>query len=147
MLQCFKVSLVILAVSVACTAQSESAKKQITTDMLAVMTEQTEAWNRGDIEGFMQGYWKSPDLAFVSGDSITRGWQPTLERYLKSYDTKAKMGKLTFSDLHVNVLARDAAIVLGSWALAREKDNPKGKFTLVFRRFKAGWRIIHDHTS
>jgi ketosteroid isomerase-like protein len=130
-----------------CLAQSEQEKAQIEVDVLAVMARQSAAWNRGDIAGYMDGYWRSPDLVFASGDQITRGWQPTLDRYKKSYDTKAKMGQLTFSDIDVNVLSKDVAVVLGSWSLAREKDNPKGKFTVIFRRLKEGWRIIHDHTS
>lgn len=112
-----------------------------------VMRKQAEAWNRGDIEGFMKGYWNSPNLVFVSGANVTRGWQPTLDRYKKSYDSKAKMGVLTFSDLEVNVLSKDSATVLGRWSLQRETDNPNGSFTLIFRKFKEGWRVIHDHTS
>lgn len=112
-----------------------------------VMTDQAQAWNRGDIDGFMRGYWNSDKLIFVSGDNLTRGWQPTLDRYKKSYDTRAKMGTLTFSGLEINVLSKDAAVVLGSWSLARDGDNPHGKFTLTFRRFPEGWRIIIDHTS
>lgn len=112
-----------------------------------VMNDQAAAWNRGDIDGFMAGYWRSPKLVFVSGDSVTRGWQETLDRYKKGYDTRAKMGTLTFSDLEITVLSKDAAIVLGSWSLSREKDNPHGKFTLIFRRFKEGWRVVLDHTS
>ncbi len=124
-------------------------KKQTKTadDVRSVMNEQTAAWNRGDIEGFMKGYWNSPELKFVSGDNVTKGWQPTLERYKKNYDSKAKMGVLTFSDLEVNVLSKDAAVVLGSWVLQREGDEPHGKFTLIFRKFKDGWKIVHDHTS
>jgi ketosteroid isomerase-like protein len=95
----------------------------------------------------MRGYWNSPDLVFVSGDTVTKGWQPTIDRYKKRYDSRAKMGTLAFSDLEIEVLSKDAAKVLGSWSLAREADNPKGKFTLIFRRFKDGWRIVHDHTS
>ena len=105
------------------------------------------AWNRGDIDGFMDGYWRSEKLTFISGTDVTRGWQPTLDRYKKSYDSRAKMGVLKFSDLELTVISKDAAVVLGSWALTREKDNPKGKFTLTFRKFKEGWRIVMDHTS
>ena len=111
-----------------------------------VMDEQAAAWNRGDIDGFMAGYWRSEKLTFLSGTDVTRGWQPTLDRYKKSYDSRAKMGVLTFSDLEFTILSKDAAVVLGSWALAREKDNPHGKFTLTFRKFKEGWRIVMDHT-
>ncbi len=112
-----------------------------------VLEIQTKAWNDGDIDGFMKGYWNSPELVFVSGDNVTKGWQPTTDRYKKTYDSRAKMGALTFSGLQVDVLSKDAAVVLGSWSLAREKDNPHGKFTLIFRKFKDGWKIIHDHTS
>lgn len=139
--------LAVLLLSVAAFAQSGNAKMKIESDIIKVMDEQTAAWNRGDIDGFMKGYWNSESLIFVSGDGITRGWQPTLDRYKKSYDSKAKMGALKFSDLSVNVISKDAAAVLGSWSLTREKDNPKGKFTLIFRKFKDGWRIVHDHTS
>ena len=112
-----------------------------------VMDDQAAAWNRGDIDGFMAGYWRSDKLTFVSGTDVTHGWQPTLDRYKKSYDTRAKMGVLTFSDLEITMLSKNAAVVLGSWSLAREKDNPHGKFTLNFRKFKEGWRIVMDHTS
>ena len=126
-------------------AQSKDEKTK--TAIRKVMDEQAEAWNRGNIEGFMQGYWNSPELKFVSGDNVTKGWQPTLDRYRKNYDSKAKMGVLTFSGLEINIISKDAAIVLGNWALQRESDNPKGKFTLIFRKFKDGWKIVHDHTS
>ena len=127
-------------------SQSESQKKQIADDIIGVMNDQSAAWNRGDIEGFMRGYWNSDKLVFVSS-RVTRGWQPTLENYKRSYPTKEAMGSLTFSDLEVTVLSNDAAVVLGSWALQRANDNPKGKFTLIFRKFKDGWRIVHDHTT
>lgn len=113
-----------------------------------VMDDQAAAWNRGDIDAFMEiGYWKSEKLTFVSGDKVTHGWQQTLDNYKKGYDSRAKMGILTFSDLEITLLGKDAAVVLGNWSLAREKDNPHGKFTLTFRKFKEGWRIILDHTS
>jgi len=128
-------------------AQSAREKTVIESNIRTVMDTQTTAWNRGDIDGFMRGYWNSEKLVFVSGDNVTHGWQQTHDRYRKNYDSKAKMGILKFSDLEINVVSKDAAIVVGSWALQREKDNPKGKFTLIFRKFKDGWRIVHDHTS
>lgn len=128
-------------------SQSEKRKTKIADEIKIVMAEQTAAWNRGDIDGFMRGYWNSPALVFVSGAGVTKGWQPTLDRYKKNYATREKMGTLRFSDLAIEVLSKDSAVVLGSWALARETDNPGGKFTLIFRRFKDGWRIVHDHTS
>ena len=127
-------------------AQSKSDEK-IKSEIRRVMDAQVAAWNDGDIAGFMKGYWNSPELKFVSGTNVTKGWQPTLERYQKSYDSKAKMGALTFSDLEITVLSKDAAVVLGSWSLQRAEDNPHGKFTLTFRKFEDGWKIIIDHTS
>lgn len=113
----------------------------------AVMEEQSDAWNRGDIEGFMDGYARSDGTVFVSGDNVTRGWQTVLDRYKKGYDSREKMGTLTFSDLEINLVGKDGAVVLGRWHLQRSKDEPHGRFTLVFRKTKQGWRIVHDHTS
>lgn len=138
--------LVFLTASIIGSVFSQAKNAKAEGDIRKVMQEQADAWNRGDIEGFMRGYWNSDKLVFVSS-TVTRGWQPTLERYKKSYDSREKMGTLTFSDLEITVLSKDAAVVLGSWALQRANDNPKGKFTLIFRKFKDGWRIVHDHTS
>ena len=127
--------------------QSANEISRIKTDIVAVMDAQAAAWNRGDVDGFMRGYWNSSELVFVSGANVTRGWQPTLDRYKKTYNSREKMGTLKFSDLEINVISKNAAVVLGSWALTRKGDNPGGKFTLIFRKFKDGWRIVHDHTS
>lgn len=113
----------------------------------AVLDAQVAAWNRGDIDGYMDGYARSDETLFISGDSITRGWQTVRERYKKGYDTPAKMGQLTFSDLEIKLVSKDAAVAQGRWQLRREKDTPHGRFTLIFRRTKDGWRIVHDHTS
>ena len=135
------VALLILMAS-AVSAQESNAQLAIR----KVMDDQAAAWNRGDVEGFMQGYWKSEKLTFVSS-RVTRGWQQTLDNYKRSYDTREKMGTLTFSDLEITILSKDAALVLGSWSLKRANDAPGGKFTLIFRKFKEGWRVVHDHTS
>lgn len=136
---------IILLVSVNVSAQTKNEK--VSGEIKQVMDAQAKAWNAGDLEGFMQGYWKSEEMKFVSGDNVAQGWQAALDRYKKSYDTKAKMGTLEFSGLQINILSKDAAVVLGSWSVVNEKGNPKGKFTLIFRKFKDGWKIIHDHTS
>ena len=112
-----------------------------------VIDAQRDAWNRGDLEGYMDGYDRSPDTEFVGGDTITRGWQTVLERYQKNYSSREKMGVLTFSEVEINVLSKDAALVLGRWRLKRASDEPHGTFSLLFRRKKAGWRIVHDHSS
>ena len=126
-------------------AQTKDEKSK--TAIRKVMDEQTAAWNRGDIDGFMHGYWNSPDMTFVSGNNVTKGWQPTLERYKKSYNSREKMGVLSFTDLEITLTSKDSAVVLGRFTLVREKDKPTGMFTLNFRKFKEGWRIIIDHTS
>ena len=113
----------------------------------AVIEAQATAWNRGDVAEYMDGYDRSPNTEFVGGDSITRGWQQVLDRYKQRYDSREKMGTLTFSDLEITVLSADAALVLGRWHLKRATDEPHGTFTLLFRKTKAGWRIVHDHTS
>lgn len=113
----------------------------------AVLATQQAAWNRGDIPAFLEGYWNSPELTFSGSDGIVRGYEGLLERYRKNYPDAAAMGKLDFSDLEVRVLGADSALVLGRWHLKRASGDIGGVFTLVFCRFIAGWRIIHDHTS
>jgi uncharacterized protein (TIGR02246 family) len=112
-----------------------------------VLDEQVEAWNRGDLEGFMAGYWASPELSFFSQDKRTRGWEATLERYRRDYPTKEKRGRLAFRDVEVRVLGPDSAFVRGRYELLRGDDRPTGLFTVVFKRLPEGWRIVHDHTS
>jgi hypothetical protein len=112
-----------------------------------VLITQQAAWNRGDIDAFMQGYRKSEELRFSSGDTVTTGWQQTRDRYLQRYPDRAAMGTLTFSDLKVDILGPEAAVVYGRFSLAREKDRPHGIYTLIVRKFPEGWRIVSDHTS
>lgn len=137
--------LMILAVSGFAFAQSKDEKAK--TAIRKVMDEQIVAWNKGDIDGFMQGYWKSENLIFVSGDNVRRGWQTVTDNYKKSYNTREKMGVLSFTDLEIMILSKDSAKVLGSWKVKHEPKDDQGKFTLIFRKFKEGWRIVHDHTS
>ena len=113
----------------------------------AVLDAQVAAWNRGDIEGFMEGYWRSPETIFVSGDTVTRGWQTVLDRYKRGYDTREKMGTLSFTEMEIKLINKDTAIALGRWQLTRAGDTPKGRFTLILRRKPEGWRVVHDHTS
>jgi len=111
-----------------------------------LLDEQTASWNRGDIAGFMQTYWNSPQMTFSSGGKTERGWQATLDRYMARYPDQQAMGKLRFSDLETTQLSPDSALMLGRWNL--EKDKPAdGNFTLVWRHFPDGWKIIHDHSS
>lgn len=117
------------------------------TAVTTVLNDQQAAWNRGDVEGFMKGYWNSPELTFAGRSGITRGWQSVLERYRKNYPDQQTMGRLDFFGLEVHPLGKDAALVLGTWHLQRTSGELGGVFTLVFQRFPQGWRIIHDHTS
>jgi uncharacterized protein (TIGR02246 family) len=125
----------------------EPPSNQASAAIRAVMQSQQDAWNRGDIDAFMNGYARSDKTVFVSGDEVTRGWQTVRDRYTAKYSDREKMGTLNFSDLEITELAPDAAVVLGRWELKRAKDNPHGRFTLIFRQTPAGWRIVHDHTS
>jgi uncharacterized protein (TIGR02246 family) len=113
----------------------------------AVLDAQAIAWNRGDLRGYMEGYAKDRSTTFVSGDTVTRGWQTVFDRYTKKYDTRAKMGTLTFSDIDIDLLNDGTAFVTGAWSIAREPDNPHGRFTLIFRLIGTRWRIVYDHSS
>jgi ketosteroid isomerase-like protein len=112
-----------------------------------VLQSQQDAWNRGDIDTFMNGYARRDDTTFVSEDKVERGWENVRDRYRKKYSDRSKMGTLTFSDLEITPLSSDAAVVLGRWSLKREHDEPHGCFTLIFRLTNDGWRIVQDHTS
>ena len=116
-------------------------------EIQSVFTAQQDAWNRGDIDAFMNGYAQSASTVFVSGDEVTRGWDTVRERYRRKYSDRTKMGTLTFSEIEVTPLSADSAVVLGRWKLQRANDQPHGRFTLVFKRLPEGWRIILDHTS
>ena len=112
-----------------------------------VLDAQTSAWNRGDVDGYMGGYARGSATEFISGDTLTRGWQTVRDRYAKKYDSREKMGTLSFSEVSITPLSAEAAFVTGRWKLTRKKDTPHGRFTLLFRRTAEGWRIVHDHTS
>jgi ketosteroid isomerase-like protein len=124
-------------------APDGSAEQQIR----SVLDMQSAAWNRGDIAAFMEGYWKSEETEFVGASGVTRGWQAVLDRYRKNYADGKAMGRLTFSNLELHIVCPDAAFAIGNFQLEREKDRPRGVFTLNFRKFKEGWRIVADHTT
>ena len=111
-----------------------------------VLDSQQEAWNRGDIEAFMVGYWNSEELVFKSGDTEQRGWQATLDRYLQTYDTREKMGILRFSNLRIGGQLKGHVTVTGGWHLTRASGDIGGRFELTFRKFPEGWRIVRDET-
>ncbi len=118
------------------------------TEIRSVLDDQVAAWNRGDIDGFMDGYWNSPEMRFASGGSVRQGWQAARDAYHAGYPDRAAMGTLTFSNLDIRVLSPDHALAFGRWSLgATTRETSDGLFTLVFRRFDDGWRVVHDHTS
>ena len=112
-----------------------------------VLTRQQAAWNRGDLDAFVEGYWHSSDLTFSGINGTVRGYDGVLDRYKKAYADRDAMGQLQFSGLEFRFLGSDAALVLGHWRLTRTKGDIGGVFSLVFQRFPEGWSIIHDHTS
>jgi uncharacterized protein (TIGR02246 family) len=112
----------------------------------AVLDAQAAAWNRGDVDGYMEGYAKSDDTMFV-GTDVTHGWKKVRDRYKAKYSSRAKMGTLVFSDLDLRALGNDDVIVTGAWKLTRAADTPHGRFTLIFHRRAEGWRIVYDHSS
>lgn len=120
-----------------------SDNKAITDTLL----NQAAAWNRGDIEAFMQTYVENDQLRFASTDKIVRGWKATLERYKQRYPDKSAMGTLSFTELEITRLGSGAAIVFGRWQLVRANDTPHGLFTLTLIKSGKAWRILQDHTS
>lgn len=112
-----------------------------------VMHLQQEAWNRADIESFMQGYWKSDSLKFIGRKGISYGWQTTLDNYKKGYPTPEAMGTLTFTILSLEMLSNTSAYMIGRWHLKRTTDEPGGHFTLLWRKINGKWVIVADHTS
>ena len=137
------VLLVLCALSRSAAAQNPKAAIE------QVLHQQQDAWNHHDLDAFMSGYWHSPALTFFSGAKENHGWQAAMDRYKATYTSPGhEMGKLDFSDLRIEILGPDAAFVRGAWHLIMsDGKTPHGLFTLIFRKFPDGWKIIHDHTS
>jgi len=113
-----------------------------------VLSDQVTAWNKGDLPGFMAGYWKSNDLTFYAGKDKHQGWDKAFDRYKKRYRGEGKeMGKLAFSELEVQLLNPEFAVVKGRWSVEMKTESLDGLFTLVMRNTDQGWVIVHDHTS
>jgi len=113
----------------------------------SLLDNQVAAWNRGDVDGFMQGYWDSDSTVFSSGGTLTIGYREVLSRYRKAYDSRKKMGVLKFSDLAIQFLSSKIAVAMGIWDLVRISNSVWGRFTLIIEKKPEGWRITHDHTS
>ena len=144
----FSASVLLLCfVPICASAQASSDDNKSAVENVLHM--QQDAWNRHDLDAFMSGYWNSPELTFFSGAKETQGWQATLDRYHATYSSPGhEMGKLQFANLRIVVLGPEAAFVRGEWHLTMsDGKTPHGLFTLVFRKFPNGWKIVHDHTS
>jgi ketosteroid isomerase-like protein len=128
-------------------AQSPAWGQSEPKEIWKVLDDQAAAWNRGDIDGYMKGYWNSDSTVFASGGNLTRGYHDVLARYKKSYGSREKMGSLAFRDLVVRQISPTAAVAMGIWELKRSADKPWGRFTLILEKKPEGWRITHDHTS
>ncbi|HEY1006179.1 MAG TPA: nuclear transport factor 2 family protein [Sphingobacteriaceae bacterium] len=115
--------------------------------VLDLLERQRHAWNQGDLEGYMAGYWKSDSLLFVGSRGPSYGWETTLANYRRSYPDRGAMGNLSFDIREVRFLGADIAFVLGAWRLAREQDEPHGFFTLLVRKIKGEWKVVADHSS
>jgi len=128
---------------------SANAQTTITADQAIrrVMADQESAWNRADLEAFMDGYWKSDSLTFIGSRGVTNGWQATLDSYKKGYPDAEAMGKLTFTILTLEILSPESAYVIGKWHLARTKDELGGHFTLLWKKIGGKWVIVADHSS
>lgn len=113
----------------------------------ATLAQQTVFWNKGDIDGFMKGYWNSDSLMFVGKSGVTYGYQRTLQNYKKNYPDADNMGQLTFNILKVQPLSADTYFVLGKWALKRTVGDVSGHYTLLFKKINGEWLIVVDHSS
>ncbi|HZX10143.1 MAG TPA: nuclear transport factor 2 family protein [Acidobacteriota bacterium] len=136
---------VALLIVVSCSS-SQLDKESIQDTILSIITRQQAAWNNHDIQGFMADYWQSEDFTFQSGDQRLYGWEELLKRYQTSYAGE-KMGKLTFSDIQIKVLSADSAYAIGRWKVEQDDTFKSGLFTIIFKMFPSGWKIIHDHSS
>ncbi len=141
--------LLLITIAPACVSTPDSARanEQAVADVRAVLEAQAAAWNRGDVDGYMDGYERAETTTLVSADTITRGWQTVLDRYKKAYNSREKMGTLAFSELDIKPLSPFYAVATGRWQLTRANDTPHGRFMLLLRRTDAGWRIVHDTTT
>lgn len=145
---------------VACISLVVNAKSSDSVDIKKVMDAQEAAWNNGDLEGFMNGYWKSDKLKFIGKNGVTYGWQNTYNRYKKGYPDKKAMGKLKFEIVSIeslgnknfhavgaNPLKDETYMVVGKWETSQTKKAGKGYFTLIFKKINGSWVIVSDHTS
>jgi ketosteroid isomerase-like protein len=138
---------IILSFLFACCSIAAFSQQPDEKAIRTVLADQEAAWNRGDIDAFMKGYWNSDSLLFIGAKGVTYGYSNTLRRYKTNYDSPAKMGKLKFDLLHFIRLSADCWMIVGKWELTRDAGNIGGHYTLLFRKIKGEWVIVSDHTS
>ena len=136
----FLTVLILFSIKAMAQSSEEAAIRQL-------LRQQTTAWNRGDVEGFMQTYWQSDSLMFIGKSGVVWGWQQTLNNYKKGYPDTAAMGKLSFDIIQVKPLSPDHYFVVGKWMLRRSIGDVSGHYTLILRRIKGEWKIVADHSS
>lgn len=129
------------------TAAFSQKKTSAETTILQLLAQQSEAWNKGDLEAFMQPYWNSDSLLFIGKSGVKHGWAVTLANYKKGYPDTAAMGKLHFDILETRSLSPEYFFLVGKWHLQRTIGDVGGHFTLLFRRIKGQWKIVADHSS
>jgi len=123
------------------------AQKHDEGEIRNLLVQQTETWNRGDINGFMQTYWQNDSLMFIGKDGVTWGWKSTLERYKKGFPDKETMGQLSFEVIQTKKLSAEYFFVVGKWMLKRNAGDLSGYYNLLMKRIKGQWKIIADHSS
>lgn len=146
-IRCFAVILLAGALLIGCSGAGKVDEDAIKREVRKVLDATETAWNEGDIEGYMEGYYKSDSLRFAGNGDVSYGWQSVLDRYRNAYPDKTAMGHLSFSDVDIDVIGSGAVVVFGRWKLEREEGDRSGLYTLIMSKTAEGWRIVHDHSS
>ncbi len=139
--------LIILSISLVSNKFYSQTENNIKSAIGKIMHEQEQAWDKGDIDGFMAAYWNSDSLRFIGKNGITYGWKNTIDNYKKNYPDKANMGELIFSIISTEQLSETTCYVIGKWDLKREKGDIGGYYTLLWKKIAGKWVIVIDHTS
>jgi len=138
-----------LILSFSCSTARMSLKQEqhAFSEIKKVLFAQQAAWNQGNLEAFMEGYWQSEQLSFIGTRGVTKGWITTLENYKKGYPNLDAMGKLKFDIEEIRSLSSDCCLMIGQYTLTRKEDTPSGFFSLIWQKINGEWVITSDHTS
>jgi len=135
--------LIFFLILVSCSSDFEVNKAEIN----KAMDSQVKCWSNGDIDGYMDGYWKSDSLRFLGRKGLQKGWHTTLNNYKKAYPDKKAMGKLIFKNISIEPLNNKQMFVVGEWVLERENDTLSGYYSLIWKKIDGQWKVIFDHTN